>query len=66
VKKELAKQQKIVQRCNPLLMQNGFHSLVLFPWLVNDAAMKKIDDESCSRVSYTVPGAKMDFLLQTY
>ncbi|KAL9369226.1 hypothetical protein Peur_040425 [Populus x canadensis] len=29
-------------------MQNGFHSLVLFPWLVNDAAMKKIDDESCS------------------
>jgi hypothetical protein len=24
-------------------MQNGFHSLVLFPWLVNDAVMKKIE-----------------------
>ena len=35
-------------------------SLVLFLWLVIDAVMKKIDDESCSRVSYTLPGAMTD------
>ncbi|KAJ6962591.1 hypothetical protein NC652_001297 [Populus alba x Populus x berolinensis] len=28
--------------------------------LSNDAVMKKIDDESCSRVSYTLPGAMTD------
>lgn len=48
------------------MQSSAYEKWISFSCIVNDAVMKKIDDESCSLVSYTVPGAKMDFLLQTY